>query len=263
MLEVVEVQDRESIEAFARLDLPLHIYEIGDLDPFFWPYTKWYGLRGDDGALRALTLLYSAPSHTVVLAFGRDDDRAIEELIERLRPRLPARFYAHVSPGVADRLRPKWQLEHHGTYLKMVLSDRSKLGPIPVDDVVRLGNADHDALKDLYARAYPDNWFDARMLETGHYFGIRAGDRLACVAGVHVYSPRYRVAALGNVTTDPEHRGRGMARRATAKLCRALLNSVETIGLNVGKDNAAAIACYRCLGFSSVATYDEYMATSG
>lgn len=262
MLEVVEVQDRESIEAFARLDLPLHIYEVGDLDPFFWPYTQWYGLRGEDGGLRALTLLYTAPSTTVLLAFGRDDDGAIEELIERLRSRLPASFYAHVSPGVADKLRPTWKLDHHGTFLKMVLADRGKLAPIIADDVMRLTDADHDALSALYERAYPDNWFDARMLKTGHYYGIRDGERLVCVAGVHVYSPRYRVAALGNVTTDPERRGRGMARRATAKLCRELLSSVDTIGLNVGKSNAAAIACYRCLGFETVATYDEYMATT-
>jgi hypothetical protein len=32
------------IEAFLRRNPELHIYSIGDLDDFFWPYTAWHGL---------------------------------------------------------------------------------------------------------------------------------------------------------------------------------------------------------------------------
>ena len=57
---------------------------------------------------------------------------------------------------------------------------------------------------------------------------------LACIAGVHVYSPRWSVAALGNVATAPELRGQGLARGACAALCRLLLDEgIETIALNV------------------------------
>jgi ribosomal protein S18 acetylase RimI-like enzyme len=76
---------------------------------------------------------------------------------------------------------------------------------------------------------------------------------------VHVYSARYRVAALGNITTHPGLRGRGLATAASARLCRELVQAgVDCIGLNVKADNTAALSCYRKLGFERVAEYGEY-----
>lgn len=76
------------------------------------------------------------------------------------------------------------------------------------------------------------------------------------------YSPTYRVAALGNITTDPDFRGRGYASPVVAALCRDLLRTVEHIGLNVKADNLAAIRCYRALGFDRCSQYGEYMGSS-
>ncbi len=77
-----------------------------------------------------------------------------------------------------------------------------------------------------------------------------------------MYSARYRVAALGNVATDPALRGQGLAQQATAQLCRSLFATVSTIGLNVKADNVAAIACYRKLGFEVAAEYEESLFTA-
>ena len=55
------------------------------------------------------------------------------------------------------------------------------------------------------------------MLETGKYFGIRREGILVSVAGIHVYSPEYDVAALGNITTHPDFRGQGLGRKVTAR----------------------------------------------
>jgi predicted GNAT family acetyltransferase len=97
------------------------------------------------------------------------------------------------------------------------------------------------------------------MLETNRYFGIRRDGSWISVAGIHVYSPHYGVAALGNITTLPQFRGQGLATATTAKLCRTLLQDVDHIGLNVKADNASAIACYKRLGFEIVETLEEYM----
>ena len=97
------------------------------------------------------------------------------------------------------------------------------------------------------------------MLETNQYFGIMEDNRLASIAGIHVYSPEYRVAALGNTTTLPSQRNKGYARRVTARLCQSLMDEGMDVGLNVKADNKTAVSCYERVGFKVVATYEEFM----
>jgi predicted GNAT family acetyltransferase len=79
------------------------------------------------------------------------------------------------------------------------------------------------------------------------------------VAGVHVYSRQHKVAALGNITTRPDARGKGLATTVTARLCQELLRAgIECVGLNVKADNQSAITCYEKLGFERVADYGAY-----
>jgi predicted GNAT family acetyltransferase len=95
------------------------------------------------------------------------------------------------------------------------------------------------------------------MLAIEPYVGLRDGGSLVAVAGLHVFSPTYRVAALGNIAVRASHRGRGLGGRVTGALCRRLRDRVDTVALNVAADNAAARACYERLGFAVVAEYDE------
>jgi predicted GNAT family acetyltransferase len=142
----------------------------------------------------------------------------------------------------------------------MGLTDRERLGGVDTSEAVALSEADADDLQAFYAASYPGNWFVPRMLETGFYYGVRRGGSLVSVAGVHVVSQRYRVAALGNITTRPDVRGQGLATIATTRLCQELLRAgIDHVGLNVKADNRAAIACYERLGFSLVASYGEHM----
>jgi predicted GNAT family acetyltransferase len=125
--------------------------------------------------------------------------------------------------------------------------------------VEQLSLADLPALQALYASAYPGNWFDPRMLETGCYYGLRRDGEIVSVAGVHVYSPRHRAAALGNITTHPAYRGQGLCTAVTARLCQGLRSHIDFIGLNVLVDNPAAIHCYEKLGFTMAGEYEEFM----
>src|SRR6185369_5254192 len=120
------------------------------------------------------------------------------------------RFYAHLTDGVADVLADDYRLQPHGQFHKMALADPARLAAVDGSEAVALTTADVDEVLALYAAGYPGNWFVPRMLQTGGYFGIRRSAALLSVAGVHVYSQRYRVAALGNVATRPEFRGQGL-----------------------------------------------------
>lgn len=257
-MNVVALHDKQAILPVLMRSPLLRVYEIGDLDDFFWRHTVWYGLEDEDGArLEAVAVLYTGAPPPVLLALDEPPADATRELIGRIRHLLPARFDAHASPGVLDALGGEWSVRSRGTHLKMALTEPSRLAAHDTCEVSQLGPADLADLQALYRESYPGNWFDPRMLETGQFFGIRCGAGLVSVAGIHVYSPRYRVAAIGNITTHPELRRQGLSTRTTAALCRSLLAHVDTIGLNVDADNTAAIACYRHLGFTQVGAYHE------
>ncbi len=254
------LHDRAAIADALRADRGLHLYALGDLDDFFFAQTLWYGLE-EEGRLRQIVLVYTGTDLPVIQALTPDRGVAeMRRLVRAMVPMLPRRFYAHTSVGVAEELADVYELSPHGLHRKMVLLDPARLDAVDTSGTVPLGPADRAEIDALYAAAYPGNWFDARMLETGRYVGVREGGRLASIAGVHVFSAAYRVAALGNVTTLPELRGRGLAARVTAALCRTLLRDCDVIGLNVLADNRAAIGVYERLGFEIVASYDEISA---
>ncbi|MFK3980771.1 GNAT family N-acetyltransferase [Micromonospora sp. NPDC050397] len=274
------VHDRAELAELLRRTPDLRAYELGDLDDRFWPYTTWYR-RGE-----ALALLYHGAGLPILLALDSPDRcPALVELVSDLVPLLPRRFYAHLSPGVSEALDPGFRAESNGPHLKMALTDPARLLPTedrpvretaepvrrsaePVREtaepvrVVELTTGDLAELNAFYELAYPTHSFAPSMVANGPYVGVRRGGELLAVAGVHVWSPSYRVAALGNVATRPDARGGGLASTAVTELCRRLLTTVDRIALNVKADNAAAIGLYRRLGFTQVAEYTELTFTA-
>jgi ribosomal protein S18 acetylase RimI-like enzyme len=104
----------------------------------------------------------------------------------------------------------------------------------------------------------PDS-FDAGQLADGAFFGVWYGKQLVSVAGTHVVSEARRVAAVGNVFTHPDHRGRGLATIATAAVVQELLGrpGMQTVVLNVAQANEPAVRCYQSLGFWPFCAYHE------
>jgi len=253
---VVELEDKDEIAAFLRRNARAHVYELGDLDEFDWPFTRWFGWERD-GRLEQLLLLYTEPAVPVLLAIAEEPLGTMEDLLRAVRDALPPALYAHATAPLLDTLAERYAIEGAEPHLKLALGRDDLLTALAVP-VELLGVADLADIAAFYRASYPRTWFVPRMLTTDRYVGIRQNGRLVCVAGVHVHSRTWGVAALGNVATLPEMRGLGLARGACAALCLLLrADGIETISLNVRVDNTAALAAYTRLGFEPAATYTE------
>jgi ribosomal protein S18 acetylase RimI-like enzyme len=258
MAEVVSLHDKSMIREFALRQPLRYIYEIGDLDDFFWPNTIWYGWQVD-GRIEQLALIYIPFEEPVILTHANPDRNDHDAFVRALFRLLPSALYAHVDDDTAQVMRERYQVEPHGHYLKMGLADVTQAVRHDDGRAQLLTVADVPALHRLYAAAYPGNWFDARMVQTGFYTGIWQGSELVAASGIHVVSVSEGVAALGNVTSLPALRGQGLARSSCARLIRAMHEQgIGHIGLNVSASNAAAIKLYQNLGFTKVAEYDEW-----
>lgn len=247
--------NKNEIEAFLRKNVGLHIYSLGDLDDFFWQDTQWHALK-EGKEIQALALLYTGQQLPTLQAMS-EQAGLMRKLLRSISHILPDRFHAHLSPGVEEAFKGRYQLESHEKHYKMVLNSKRLPDSIDCSQVVRMTEGDLSQMLRLYEEAYPGNWFDPRMLQTKQYFGIKIDNKLVSVAGIHVYSKKYGVAALGNITTHPDYRGRSFAQSVTARLCRSLSENVGHIGLNVKANNTAAIALYKKLGFEITAPYYE------
>lgn len=257
MTTIRSAHDVQAIAEVLRKNSAMNLYSLGDLDPFHFDYTVWYGLEGEDG-LESVALLYLEAQPPTLLLF--DPSPRAHALLEAIRDLLPRRFQAHLHQNLVDGLAPRFQLLSRELHIKMALVNPSLVRAAPVDDTVRLGRAQIAEIEALLQTSHPANHFTPRMLDTGQYFGIYRERQLVSVAGVHVFSPNYHVAALGNISTHPDWRNRGFARQCSAAVCQSLLKQVDVIGLNVHPDNAAAIHCYERLGFRAIAEYVEVSA---
>jgi GNAT superfamily N-acetyltransferase len=258
------LHDRDELEAFFCGDPILHLYSLGDLDPAFWPHTAWFGIRRA-GQLEEVVLLYLGLSLPTVQVFASGGPAQAARLFGELLPALPPRFHAHLGPpALEETLREQRDFAPYGLSLRMRLDDPTRVELPEPEGLVVLDAGDEPAIRALLAEAYPHNFFEPRMLDSGLYLGLRREGELVAMAGLHVRSERYRAAALGNVATHPALRGHGLARALTAALCRRLLDrGIGRIGLNVREANTAGRRLYEGLGFVTHLRYQEGVASLG
>lgn len=254
-MSVQILHNKQEILEYLMNSPSIQVYSIGDLDDFFWPKTIWFALK-EKGSIKSIVLLYTGMATPTLLAIYDNDYESTNKLLQSIISYLPSKFYAHLSPKLVDVFDEKNILESYGPHYKMAL--KSSPAEIKDSSIKRLEKKDLKSIEEFYQNAYPDNWFDKRMLETGKYFGYFDDATLVGIAGIHVFSKEYRVAALGNIATHPDYRGRRIAFKLTSLLCNDLLKDVEHIGLNVKTDNIAAIRCYQKIGFEVIGSYDEF-----
>jgi GNAT superfamily N-acetyltransferase len=251
------IHDRDAIRAILRADPRWSLYALGDLAPGYFEHCEWHATNA---VAPALLLLYRAVTPPVLFATG--EPLAVAQLAEEVGD--PA-VYLHVRPETAQALEPRYRFVERKPMLRMAL-DSSRFRPESGPGVVRLGTADTARIERLYADGLetgesPDFFFPS-MVERGVFFGIQEEGELVAVAGTHLAVPEEGVAAIGNVYTRRDRRGRGLAGRLTSAVTRELLcMNIPVVGLNVVRQNTAAIRVYQRLGFGVWCEFVEGPAT--
>ncbi len=236
------------------------VYALGDLEPGLFEHTCWYAAEGS----AALLMLFTAFDTPVLFAAGPAD--RVAGLLDEIgdRPRL----YLSIQPEILPLIRARYAVSGLRAMWRMAL-DPGRFQPWPGSPAgpARLTPSDYTALTRLYADGAatgeaPD-FFAPYMVEQGVFYGIFEGQELVAAAGTHLVAPAEGVAAVGNVYTRRDRRGRGLATRVTSAVASELVRGLpagSVIALNVMQANRPALSVYERLGFARHCEFYEGLA---
>lgn len=242
--------DRRTILRFLSRDRLYGAYAIGDLEPELFNQTEWIGAE-KSGQLIAITLLFRGLKPAALFLMGANDG-------------INAIFKGGFQPEQVYLLcRPEHYLitEKYYVWSKRLLmwrmvTDRERFQAVD-GDVIRLDTTHIGQLVDLYGDEGADA-FSPSQVPAGIFFGIFDGGQLVSAAGTHLISPAYRLGAVGNIYTHPDHRGKGYGTQVTSAVVSELIGQrIEDIVLNVEQDNVPANRLYERLGFERYCPFYE------
>jgi ribosomal protein S18 acetylase RimI-like enzyme len=255
------VTDKNEIRTRLRRDPAWSVYALADLEPPMFAKTLWF--------VPDLTLVVQDYGTAILFAMGPGSVREALECVagpvhlqvERDALDEVARHAAVSSPRLMWRMIWTGDLSRRSaTTLHRAKVDRAVS---PGAATFRLNASDVPALQALYADGEssgesPDFFFPS-MVADGVFHGIYEGTALVTAAGTHVVAREEGAAAIGNVYTRHDRRGRGLGRLVTSAVLGELAG-IETIGLNVRADNHAALHLYESLGFARHCEFYEALA---
>lgn len=254
-MNVLKLSDIARLRSFLGTDRAWADYALGDLEPDLYQLTEWFGAE-EQGDLIALAMLYHGLRPPICFLMG--EARGVEHILAQ------AVSLPQIGLSVRDEHLPVLSQFYDiidGTPMWKMALDAREFKPVAADGAERLSLVDVPDLQAVYTFGGGDA-FSPDEIERGVFYGLRQADQLIAVAGTHVVSDNGRIAALGNVMTHPHHRGRGLATAATSAVVAELIDrGVSTIGLSVGRDNAAAIRVYEKLGFKKHVPFHEGVAS--
>lgn len=257
-MQIEQVHDIQRLEEFLRPYPVENSFILGYLDPDYRDSCQWYA-RSVNGAIRTLVTVYTGMSRPAVFIAGHAD--GVSPILRQFRNELPERALVRCLKNSLDAVKTIYQptgtvreMQRMGLERSIFLArDQGENDPL----VEQLSHRDTGSILATYAH-WPDNFFDPYQLSSGLYFGIRGeNEDIASIAGIHNLSVKYDVAAIGNLVTHPNYRGRGYAQRCNAVLLRALFARVGLVTLDVQSGNVAAIRTYQHFGFQPRAEFYE------
>src|SRR5262245_42216025 len=171
--------DPDAIRALLETDRPWSVYALGDLDPARLRHSAFFHAPGH---VPALALLYRAFSTPVLFTLGPPD--ALRPLLDEIAQE-PA-LSLHVPPDLLPRLETRFEVRDVRFMWRMLL-DPARFRPPPAEGMARLGPADLEALRALYAdgaaTGESPEFFFPGMLDEGVYVGAWEDGALAAAAG--------------------------------------------------------------------------------
>ena len=251
-INVSQTRDRALLRAFLRRDRLRAAYALCDLDPREFGKTRW-GIATRATETIAVVLEYTGLTPQPMFVTG--DPEGIAEILRQvIRPRL---VYLAAEASQLPTIESIYRVEPGPPMVRMVV-DRLAFRPYS-GVALRLLPVEIGDLNRLYGYGFTA-WLPAESIANGVYYGIREGGRLVAAAGTHVISAEAGLAAVGNVMTHPDYRGRGYAKLTTSAVTQQLLRTCDEVVLNVRSDNPSAIAAYRALGYREYCTFEERLA---
>ncbi len=145
--------------------------------------------------------------------------------------------------------QPGWTLVFGSPMLQMVYErDRPELNSTPTGEtIVELGPDNVPDMMELTSLTRPGP-FSRRTHELGTYLGIYRDGKLIAMAGERLKVPGY--TEVSAVCTNPDHTGKGHARRLMTMVMLRIFDRGETPFLHVREANARAVQLYERLGFA-------------
>ena len=251
-LEISITRDRALLRRFLEQDRLRAAYAICDLEEREFARSKW-GIATRSGEPIAVVLEYGGLTPQPLFVMGEGDAIA-SVLREVIRPRL---VYLAADESLLPAVERVYRIDPGPQMVRMWVNGqmfKPVLGP-----VVRLSPVDIVDLNRLYGLGFSGR-LPAEAIGHGVYYGARVAGRLIAAAGTHVISPEGKLAAIGNVMTNVDFRGRGFAKLTTSSVTQELLRTCDEVVLNVRADNPPAIAAYRALGYREHRRFEERLA---
>jgi RimJ/RimL family protein N-acetyltransferase len=247
--------DRTRIRAILETDRPWAAYALGDLAPGLFAHCDWHVGSGPEPAL---VLLYR--HHTTPVLFTLGGPEALEPLLaETNEPEVLLSAREEIMPLI----RREHAVREEAAMWRMLL-DPERL-PTASTAHRRLGREDVPAigrlLDDGRESGEAPDFLRLTMVLDGVFYGVYDGPDLVAMAGSHVVNPEDGVAAVGNVYTRRDRRGRGLAGSVTAAVSAELVSlGCITVVLNVKQDNEPAIRAYERIGYRKYCPFKEGVA---
>lgn len=232
--------DPAVLEPILNQDWPWAGFAIGDLEPEWMPHCEWWHSAG------TVVLLFDGLTPRLVCPYG--DASGLAPILASLKDE---RIWANIRPEFEGAFRRFYRPEKAVTMRRMYLE-----GPVAsAGEAVPLSVSDCPEIEDLLKQG---EWvlFLPQALASGHYYGVRENGRLIAVAGTHLASSRYNIAALGTVFTHPDHRGKGLAGTCSSHVLASIGRAgIRRVVLNVEDQKVTARRIYERLGFQTACTY--------